>query len=79
MMIDAAIVYQGEAFLGDVLKFEVAAGEPTRSRFRIFCRITRVSDGKPIGLAETGLVCIDYKTKKILALPDAVRNICTAD
>ncbi len=76
MMTDAAIVYQDEAFLGDVLKFEVAAGKPTRIGFRIFFRITRASDEKPIGLAETGLVCIDYKTKKILALPDAVRNIC---
>ncbi|MFC2164993.1 acyl-CoA thioesterase [Acidobacteriota bacterium] len=79
MMTDAAIVYQGEAFLGDVLKFEVAAGEPTGSGFKISCRITRASDGKPIGLAETGLVCIDYKTKKILALPDAIRAICTAN
>ena len=78
MMIDAAIVYKGEAFLGDVLKFEVAAGEPTQIGFRIFFRITRASDGKPIGLAETGLACIDYKTKKILALPDAVRTICSA-
>lgn len=77
MMTDAAIVYQGEAYVQDVLKFEVAAGEATASSFRIFCRITRVSDGKPIGLAETGLVCIDYKTKKILALPEAVRAICT--
>lgn len=77
MMTDAVIVYQGEAFFGDILKFEVAAGEPTQTRFRIFCRITRESDGKPIGLVETGLVCIDYKTKNILSLPDAVKAICT--
>ena len=79
MMTDAVINYQGEAFLGDVLKFEVTAGDATGTSFRIFCRITCASDGKPIGLAETGLVCIDYNTKKILALPDAVRAICTAN
>lgn len=78
MMTDAALVYQSEAFLGDVLKFEVAAGEATAIGFRIFFRVTRASDDKPIGLVETGLTCIDYQTKKILALPDAVRAICTA-
>jgi len=78
MMTDVAIVYQGEAFLGDDLRFDVAAGEATQSRFRIFCRVTRLSDGKPIGLAEMGLVCIDYTTKRILALPNTVTAICTA-
>ncbi len=73
---DAAIVYQGEAFAGDVLKFEVAAGEPTRSSFRVFFRVTRISDNKPIALAETGIVCFDYKERKIKALPEAVRAIC---
>jgi len=78
MMTDAAVLYQGESFFGDVLKFEVAAGEATAIGFRIFFKVTRTSDGKPIALAETGFVCIDYKTKKILLLPDAVKTICTA-
>jgi acyl-CoA thioester hydrolase len=79
MMTDAAIVYQGEAFAGNVLKFEVAAGEATGSSFRLFFRITRVSDGMPVGLAETGMVCVDYQTKRILNLPDEVKDICTAN
>jgi acyl-CoA thioesterase FadM len=79
MMTDAVIVYQGEAFLGDILKFEVAAGEATRIGFRLFFRITRIADSELIGLVETGLTCIDYKGKKILPLPDAVRAICTAN
>lgn len=77
-MVDAAISYQGEAFAGDVLRFEVAAGEAGRIGFRVFFRVTRVSDGKPVALAETGLVCFDYKTHKILALPEAVKAICPA-
>jgi acyl-CoA thioesterase FadM len=73
---DAAIVYQGEAFSGDVLQFEVAAGEPSRSGFRVFFRVTRISDGKSIALAETGLVCFDYATHKIQILPEAVKALC---
>ncbi|MGB2907725.1 MAG: thioesterase family protein [Candidatus Aminicenantaceae bacterium] len=74
---DAALVYQGEAYAGDVLRFEVAAGEASRSGFRIFYRITRPSDDSPIALAETGMVCFDYRARRICLLPEAVRRICT--
>lgn len=73
---DAALVYQGEAFARDVLRFDVAAGEASRSGFRIFYRITRPSDGSRIALAETGMVCFDYRARKIRPLPVAVRGIC---
>jgi acyl-CoA thioester hydrolase len=75
---DAAIVYLGEAYAGDDLKIEVAAGEPSKSGFRLFYRLTRSSDTKKIALAETGMVCFDYKAKKILPLPKAVEDICTS-
>jgi len=79
MMGDAVIFYQGEAFAGDVLRFEVAAGEPTRSSIRVFFRAARVSDGRPIALAETGIVCFDYKSRKIQPLPDSVKALCAAN
>jgi len=74
---DAALVYQGEAFAGDALRFEVAAGEASRSGFRIFYRITRPSDTSSIALAETGMVCFDYRARKICPLPEAALRICT--
>ena len=73
---DAAIVYQGEAFAGDVLRFDVVAGEPGRCGFRLFFRVTRVSDQAAIGLVENGMISFDYKTRKIQSLPDEVREIC---
>jgi len=78
IMGDAALVFQGEAYAGDVLRFEVAAGEASRSGFRIFYRITRPSDGSPIALSETGMVCFDYQARKICPLPETVRRICAA-
>ena len=74
---DIAIVFQGEAFAGDVLRFEVAAGEPGRSGFRLFFRVTRASDTAPIALVENGVVCFDYRTQKIQPLPDAVHAMCS--
>jgi acyl-CoA thioesterase FadM len=76
---DTAIVYQGEAFGGDVLRFEVAAGEPSSHGFRIFYRVTRRSDGVPIALVENGIVCFDYESRKIQPLPAAVRALCSVD
>ena len=75
---DAAIAYQGEAYAGDELNIEVAAGEPSKSGFRLFYRLTRSNDTKKIGLAETGMVCFDYKAKKIIPLPKVVADICTS-
>ena len=41
---DTAVVYRAEAFAGEALRFEVAAGESSRSGFRLFYRITRPAD-----------------------------------
>jgi acyl-CoA thioesterase FadM len=75
---DAAIVYQGEAYAGNFLNVDVAAGEPSKSGFRLFYRLARASDGQNIALVETGMVCFDYKAKKIMPLPKAVEDICTS-
>lgn len=72
---DAAVIYQGEAFAGDRLVIEVASDEPSRSGFRFFYRVTRSGDGKEIALAESGMVCFDYKEGKIKKLPDKVKKI----
>lgn len=74
IMGDTAVVYQGEAFAGDRLTFEVAADEPSRSGFRIFYRVTRPSDGQAIALVENGMACFDYQTRKIANLPAAVKD-----
>lgn len=73
---DAAVVYQGEAFGGDVLQFEAVAGESGRCGFRLFFRVTRISDQTAIALVENGMICFDYNKRKIQPLPEKVREIC---
>jgi len=72
---DAVLMYQGEAFAGDILRFEVAAGEPTRCGFRLFYRVTRPADNAAIALVENGMACFDYKLRKIQPLPESLRSI----
>jgi acyl-CoA thioesterase FadM len=74
IMGDTAVVYQGEAFAGDLLVFEMDAGEPSRSGFRIFYRVTRPADGQAIALVENGMACFDYPARKIAALPADVSS-----
>src|SRR5512135_2025102 len=78
IMADAVLHFRNEARAGDDLRFEVAAGEPSRTGFRIFYRATRPQDDALIALAETGMICFDYGTHRMLPLPDAVLEICTA-
>jgi acyl-CoA thioesterase FadM len=77
IMGDTAIVYQGEAFAGEVLRFEVAAGEATRSGFRLFYRVTRPADEQAIALVENGMVCFDYQRRRVARLPEGVKAILT--
>jgi acyl-CoA thioesterase FadM len=78
IMGDAAVVYQAEAFAGDLLRFEVAACEPGRAGFRLAYRVTRPTDGKAVALVENGMVSFDYGTGRIVPLPAAVGAICAA-
>jgi len=75
---DTAVNYTGEAFLGDVLVFEVAAGEATRRGFRLFFHIFNKENSTTVALIENGLVCFDYTSRKSVTLPDEVRDMCTA-
>lgn len=76
IMGDSAIVYKSEAYAGDILRFEVAASEPSRKGFRLFYRVTRTKDNVLIALVENGMVCFDYQSKKLTAVPDTVKDIC---
>ncbi len=81
IMGDAALVYQSEAFAGDQLVIEVAAGDQTRSGFRLFFRVTRSQDDArdAIALVENGMICFDYQKRRIVALPTSVRSVCAVD
>lgn len=75
IMADTAIVYQREAYAGDVLIFAMAAGEPTKKGFRFFYRIIRKADRAAIALVENGMVCYNYNTGSLQSLPDVAKNI----
>lgn len=75
IMSDVAIVYKGEGFYGDVLKVEIAIAEITRVSFEMFYKVTEQKSNREIAQAKTGMVCFDYKNRKVVSVPDEFKNL----
>jgi acyl-CoA thioesterase FadM len=69
IMADAALVYKAEVFYGDVLRFEVAVADIGRVGCDIVYRATKVGSRQSALEAKTGIVFVDYATRKIQKVP----------
>jgi len=76
IMSDVVIEFKNELFYGDTLIASVMSGEFTQVSFEIFYKLEtyRGTNKVLIAVAKTGMVCYDYKNKKIVAVPDEARN-----
>lgn len=74
IMADAGIQYKGEAFYGDMLRVEVGVAEIGKSSFELYYRISSIRNGATalIALVKTGMVCFDYATRSVCAMPLAL-------
>jgi acyl-CoA thioesterase FadM len=75
IMADAALVFRGEAFMGDELDVELGARDVRRSGFGLAYRLRRVGDGADIALVSTGMVCFDYAARKVARMPEALARL----
>lgn len=76
IMSDAAIEFKAEAFYGDVLKVYVATDAFTKVGFDLYYKMLNEADESIIALAKTGMICFDYKARKITAVPkEAVEKL----
>ena len=69
IMSDTAIIYKGEGFYGDVLTVKVAAADLNKYGFDLYYVFTN-QHGKEIAHAKTGMLCFNYATRKLMALPE---------
>lgn len=74
IMADAAIVFKGEAFYGDVLNVEVAVGEMSELGCDLLYRFTNSGNKKEIARVKTGIVFFDYKSRKPVRMPEPFRK-----
>ena len=76
IMTDVAIEFRNELFYGDILWASVAAAEFSRVGFELYYKLEKKSGEKmlTVAVARTGMICYDYKAKKIVSVP---KEVCT--
>ncbi|MBF9252885.1 thioesterase family protein [Pontibacter sp. 172403-2] len=72
IMADVAIAYKGESFYGDILTVKMAFDDFSRYGFDITYQVLN-QDGKEVARAKTGMLCFDYKARKLVSLPGEVK------
>lgn len=76
IMIDAAIEYKSEIFYGDTVEVSVAVSNIVKLGFDLFYLIEK-NDGTKLQIAakaKTGILCFDYTTRKVAALPTVAQQ-----
>ena len=66
---DAAVVYRAQAFYGDKLRIEVAAGEFASRSCSFYYRVSQSADGRTVAEAKTGAVSFDFRAQKTISFP----------
>ena|SRR5438034_675604 len=79
IMSDVAIEFKNELFYGDNMTVSITATEFSKVAFEIYYKLEREKDGKtvPIAFAKTGMVCFDYVSRKITAVPKEAKRKLT--
>ena len=72
IMADSAIQYKGEAFHGDEICIEICVGDFTSKSFDLYYKLTTVRNEQQFNIAfvKTGMLCFDYASRKIVAIPN---------
>jgi acyl-CoA thioesterase FadM len=76
IMSDVAIEFKNELFYGDEILAHVAAADFSRVGFTIYYKLEKAGADKSttVALARTGMVCFDYDLKKIVRVPEIVKE-----
>jgi acyl-CoA thioester hydrolase len=74
IMSDAAIEFKNEAFFGDTILIYVTAVDSTKISFDLFYKLVK-DENMEIARARTGMVCFDYKAKKVASLPEEAKRL----
>ncbi len=80
IMNELAIEFKNESFYKDLLEVKIFAGEISRVSFELFYSVSTLRNNNEIIVAnaKTGMVCFNYKEKKVEAIPGELKKILTA-
>jgi len=77
ILADLAVEFKSESFYGDTIEAIILVGEITTVSFELYYQLSTKRNDKIIvlALAKTGMVCYDYAIKKVVAIPEKLKNI----
>lgn len=76
IMSDVGIEFKQELFYGDKIKASVTANDFSKVSFDLYYKLEKESEGKTVlvAAAKTGMICYDYSKKKVVAVPEEVKE-----
>lgn len=66
---DAAVQYKSEVFYGEVLVFDLAPAEFGKCGFDLMWRAREKASGREVARGKTGIVFLDYATRRVARAP----------
>ena len=75
IMADIAVNYRSEAYFGDVLVVEIALGDFSSKGCDFFYKMINKQTGDTVAVAKTGIVFMDYETRKLAPVPEPFLKI----
>lgn len=77
IMSDLYVEFKSESFYGDTILVQIGVGERSRVGFELYYRMSVIRDNTDMLLAHarTGMICYDYSAKKVVAIPEKLKEI----
>ena len=77
IMADLGVEYINESYYGDMLTIFISCGGMTNAGFELYYLVQTTRQEKVIMIAKakTGMVCYDYINKKVIAVPEKLKEV----
>jgi 4-hydroxybenzoyl-CoA thioesterase len=74
IVVDAGIIYKKQGFYGQTLKIEIAITDLSSKGCDIIFKISNAETGEEMIRAKTGMLFYDYRTQKVVVVPESFRK-----
>lgn len=77
IMSDIIVEFKNESFYKDIIDIKMGRGDISKVSFELFYRLITIRNNEEIIIAnaKTTMVCYDYKLKKVVTLPEKLKDI----
>lgn len=74
---DAAVQYRSEAFHGETMRVAMAAADFSKYGCDLLWSMSDVATGREVARGKTGIVFLDYNTRKVSLVPEGFKQRAT--